>query len=123
MSKESMKQDVKALYRAADSGLTLPAMLDGICEMLKNHESDLKGTTYSYRLCASDSGYVRAFSLVDGQYIEKTEMDEADVIVTGTEANLLAILQRKLSPMSAILRGKVQIKGSKTALIRFAEFL
>ena len=119
----SMKSDIQQLYRAADKGTGLPVMMDGICAALKNNEDELKGVTYSYRLCASDTGYVRAFSLVDGRYADKTEMDEADVIVTGREADLLAILQRRIAPMSAILRGKITVRGSKAALIRFSAFL
>lgn len=119
----SMKSDVQQLYHAADKGASLPAMMDGICAAIKNNKEELKGVTYSYRLCASDTGYVRAFSLVDGEYVDKTEMDEADVIVTGREIDLLAVLQRKIAPMSAILRGKISVRGSKAALIRFAAFL
>ena len=64
-----------------------------------------------------------AFSRVEGRYIPKTEIDEADVIVSGRERDLMDILQRKVSPLSALLRGKIQIKGSKAALIAFGEFL
>ena len=123
MSVEALKADIKALYQKADTGASLPAMMDGICNLFQRHGEALRGVTYSYRICATDTGYVKGFSLVDGQYFDKTEADEADVIVSGTEQNLLAILQRKLSPMSAILRGKVKVNGSKAALIRFADYL
>lgn len=118
-----MKAAVQALYQRADHGATLKDMMDGICDMLKAHEADIRDVTYSYRLCATDTGYVKAFSLVNGRYVEKSEMDEADTIVSGRESDLLAVLQRKLSPMSAILRGKITVRGSKAALIRFTEFL
>ena len=119
----TLRSDVEQWTAQAGSKAGLKEWAEALCEILKRHEEELKELTYSYRLCATDTGYVRAFSLVNGHYIPKTELDEADVIVSGAERDLLAILQRKLSPMSALLRGKIQVKGSKTALIRFAEFL
>ena len=123
MAASSLKQEVRALYQKADHAPSLPSLLSDICDALRRHADELKGITYSYRICASDSGYVKSFALEDGVYSDSTEMNEADVIVTGKEADLLSVLQQKLSPMSAILRGKVKVNGSKSALIRFAEFL
>ena len=119
----SIKEEVQLLYRRADQGETLAGLIDQICRVFREHPQELKGFTNSYRLCATDTGYVKAFSLVDGQYFDKTEMDEADVILSGRESDLLAILRRRISPLSALLRGKVQLRGSKTALLRFTEFL
>lgn len=123
MSMQEFEADIQAMYHKADGGASLPALMEGICEVFQRHGEELRGVTYSYRLCATDTGYVKAFSLVDGHFYEKTEADEADVIVSATERNLLAVLQRRLSPMSALLRGKIKLNGSKAALIRLAEYL
>ncbi|MEG2701824.1 MAG: SCP2 sterol-binding domain-containing protein [Clostridia bacterium] len=109
MPTSSLKQEIRALYQKADHAPSLSSLLSEICDTLRKHPDELKGITYSYRICASDSGYVKAFALEDGLYSDSTEMNEADVIVTGKEVDLLAILQQKLSPMSAILRGKVNL--------------
>lgn len=119
----SLKMDIKSLYQQADVGASLQDMMKGICAALKNNQAELSGITWSYRLCASDTGYVCAFSLADGHYADKSEMDEADVIVTGKERDLLNVFQRKVAPMSAVLRGKIRVKGSTAALVRLAEFL
>lgn len=123
MAKEDLKREIQSLYQAADGGMGLAQLVDGICHTLQKHEDALRGITYSYRLCASDTGYSWGFSLRDGHFAETGEYDEADAVVTGTEENLLAIFRRQISPMSALLRGKIKLKGSKAALIRFSEFL
>lgn len=123
MSKAELKQDIQALYKAADEGAKLPALIDGICNAIGNHPEAIGETTFSYRICASDTGYTKAFSIQNGRLSPMDEMDEADVTVTGQEADLLAVFRRKVSPMSAMLRGKVKVKGSMAALVRFAEFL
>ncbi|MEG0125995.1 MAG: SCP2 sterol-binding domain-containing protein, partial [Clostridia bacterium] len=120
MTANTLKEDIHELLKQADRGIGLREFIDGICQLFSQHESELAGITYSYRLCASDTGYVKAFSLDDGHFFEMSEMGEADVIVTGTEQALLSVLKRDVSPMSALLRGKIKINGSKAALIRFA---
>lgn len=119
----TLREDIKALYAQADKGASLPDVVDGICRALQSHGDEIRDVTYSYRLHATDTGYWRAFSLVSGQYYEKTQADEADTVISGTEQNLLAVLRRKLNPMSALLRGKIKVKGSTAAVLRFVEFL
>lgn len=119
----TLHEDIVKLYARADAGETLKDMTEGICQAIRAHEGELRGVTYSYRLHATDTGYWKAFSLVDGAYYEKTQADEADTVISGTEQNLLAVLRRKLNPMSAMLRGKIKVKGSMAAVLRFVEFL
>ena len=118
-----LKAAVEEWSAHADPKAGLKEWTKQLCRILSEHEDALNHITYSYRLCPTETGYVCAFSLVEGRYIPKTEMDEADVIVSGRERDLMDILQRKVSPLSALLRGKIQIKGSKAALIAFGEFL
>lgn len=122
MSVSGLKNDVRELNKLA-GGMGLEALIDGICSALERHPDALADVTYSYRLCASDSGFTKSFSLTNGRYAELGEADEADVTVTGTEQSLLSVLRRDVAPMSALVRGKIKVKGSKAALIRFAEFL
>lgn len=123
MGKTELKNEIRELYKKAESGETLAGLVDGICAAISRHPDAIADVVYSYRICASDTCYTRAFSLNHGALTEMTEQDEADVTVTGTEANLLAVFRRQVSPMSAMLRGKVKVKGSMPALVRFAEFL
>ncbi|MBP3542176.1 MAG: SCP2 sterol-binding domain-containing protein [Clostridia bacterium] len=118
-----IKAQIKEVLLTAQDGASLKQLLDAVGDVLSRNESELKGITYAYRFCVSDTGLCKAFSLVDGQYFEKTELDEADCIVTATEKDMMDIFLRKQKPLTALLRGKLQLKGSKAALLRFAEFL
>lgn len=55
MAKEDLKREIQSLYQAADGGMGLAQLVDGICHTLQKHEDALRGITYSYRLCASDT--------------------------------------------------------------------
>lgn len=123
MGKKELRDEIQALYKRADAGESLAVMLDGVLTALRGNEDAIADVTHSYRICATDTGYTRAFSIKDGVVSEIGETDEADVTVSGDEKNLLAVFRKQVSPISALLRGKVRIKGSKAALIKFAEFL
>lgn len=118
-----IKAQIKEVLLTAQDGASLKQLLDAVGDVLSRNQSELKGITYAYRFCVSDTGLCKAFSLVDGQYFEKTELDEADCIVTAAEKDMMDIFLRKQKPLTALLRGKLQLNGSKAALLRFAEFL
>lgn len=118
-----IKSEIKNVLAKAANGASLKNLLDEVGNVLAANRQELKGITYSYRFCVSDTGLTKSFSLVDGEYFEKTEMDEADCIVTATEKDMMDIFLRKQKPLTALLRGKLQLRGSKAALLRFAEFL
>ncbi len=118
-----MKNEVKALCGKEGAGLSLKEIIEALCGALKRNSDAIAEITNSYRICASDTGYTHAFSIKEGVLTDIDEVDEADVTITGTEANLLAVFRRQISPMSAMLRGKVKVKGSMPALVKFAEFL
>lgn len=121
MGKKEMKEDISKLYN--NGSMSLAEIVDGICETIKRHSDAISDITYSYRICANDTGFTRAFSLKAGAFSDMDETDEADVTVSGMEEGLLAVFRRQISPMSAMLRGKVKVKGSMPALVKFAEFL
>ena len=123
MTKLSLKRDIQAVYDLADRGMPLANLMEAICGVLSRHEEALKGITYSYRLCAGDTGYVKAFALVDGRFAELGDGDMVDVTVAGKEEDLRLVFRREMSPMSALLRGRIKVVGSKAGLIRLAEFL
>jgi len=123
MSTLSLKQDIQAVYNLADRGMPLGELVDSICGVLSRHETALKGITYSYRLHAGDTGYTKAFALVDGRFAELGYGDVADVTVSGKEEDLRRVFRREMSPMSALLRGKIKVVGSKAGLMRLGEFL
>lgn len=123
ISKQELKQGIAALCGKDGARLSLSEVIEALCEALRRNPDAISDMTYSYRICASDTGYTRAFSIKAGVFTDMDELDEADVTVSGSEANLMAVFRRQVSPMSAMLRGKVKVKGSMPALVKFAEFL
>lgn len=123
MGKAELQQDLQALYRRAEDGITLGALTDEICALLAQHTDALRGVNGRYRLMTSDTGYARAFALENGAYRELDCAAPVDVTILGYEADLLRVFRRELSPMGALLRGKIRWQGSKAALMRLAEFL
>lgn len=118
-----MKQDIEAVYRMTEVGVSLSRLVEAIGGVLGRHGDELKDITATYRLQSSDTEYVGGFALDWGQYRLLGDQEEADVTVIGKEQDLLAVFQRKLSPMAALLRGKIKVKGNKGALLKLGEFL
>ena len=117
------KQDIQAMYVLAEQCDTLAALLPTLSDVLRQNESDLADVTYAYRLATTDTDYLFTFALNKGRFAELTTSDIVDVTVSGAEKHLLAIFQRKLNPMTAMLTGRVSVTGSKTALMKLASFL
>ena len=122
MSNE-FKQDIQAIYVLAEHCDTLASLLPALRDVLCRNESDLADVTYAYRLATTDTDYLFTFALNQGHFTELATSDFVDVTVSGKENHLLAIFQRKLNPMTAMLTGRIKVIGSKTALIKLASFL
>ena len=123
MSKADLQRDLRALYREAGDGQTLPVLMDGVCAALARHPDALAGITGRYAVLAADTGYARAFALEDGIFSSLAPGAPVDVTVSGCEKDLLAVFRRELAPLAALLRGKIRVRGDRAALMRFAEFL
>lgn len=123
MEGNAMKRDIEAVYRLAEVGVSLSRLMEAIGGVLARHGDELQDITASYRLQSSDTEYIGGFALERGQYRLLGDQEEAEVTVIGKERDLLAVFQRKLSPMAALLRGKIKVKGNKGALIKLGEFL
>ena len=119
----SFQQDIESMYRFADGCKSLEPLVTELCEVLKRNGEARVGVTYSYRLQATDSGYRYAFALRNGAFTPLTATDATDVTVSGKEANLLAVFQRKLNPMAGVLTRKIKVEGSMPALAKLASFL
>ena len=123
MSQATLKQDIDAMYKLADQCRTLTQLVPALCEVLKRHEQELSGVSYSYRLHATDTGFCGAFRLEKGRFTQLTDSEPMDVTISGSEANLLAVFQRKLNPAAALLFRKIKVNGSMAALTKMADFL
>ena len=120
---DAFRQDIRSMYALAARCDTLPALIPSLFATLRRNEDSLTTLTYSYRLSASDTGYECAFRLDRGRFSELAPDAAVDVTVIGREAKLLAIFQRRLSPAKALMLRQIQVKGSREALLKLAEFL
>ena len=120
MSKADLQRDLRALYREAGDGQTLPVLMDGVCAALARHPDALAGITGRYAVLAADTGFACAFALSSGVFAPDAPVD---VSIVGGEADLLAVFRHELAPLKALLGGKVRVRGDRAALMRFAPFL
>ena len=114
MSKADLQRDLRALYREAGDGQTLPVLMDGVCAALARHPDALAGITGRYAVLAADTGFACAFALSSGVF---------SPLAPDAPADLLAVFRHELAPLKALLGGKVRVRGDRAALLRFAPFL
>ncbi|MBE5800703.1 MAG: SCP2 sterol-binding domain-containing protein [Clostridiales bacterium] len=120
MSKETFQMEIRQLMDQGSGEMSLPQLLDQIIGIMTRNPDGMAGVTNRYRLCATDTGCTRSFSLQDGHYSELSAEDKVDVTISATEENLLALFNGKLNPAAAILKGKLKIQGSLGALTKLA---
>lgn len=123
VSKADLQRDLRALYREAGDGQTLPVLMDGVCAALARHPDALAGITGRYAVLAADTGFACAFALSSGVFSPLAPDAPVDVSIVGGEADLLAVFRHELAPLKALLGGKVRVRGDRAALMRFAPFL
>lgn len=111
------------MYAFADQCTGLAELVPELYGVLGRNGDALRDITHAYRVRATDTGYTEAFALRSGALDALTAADAVDVTVLGTEANLLAVFQRKLNPVKALLLGKIKVDGNKAALLKLAAFL
>ncbi len=120
---DAFRRDIDAMYRYALECDNLNAAVKALYGVLMRNGDGLSGATASFRLAASDSGRAYAFALRQGRFSELAPDAETDVTVTGREADLLLIFQRKLNPLTAALFRKIRIDGDRDALSKLSAFL
>jgi predicted lipid carrier protein YhbT len=120
---DAFRRDIDAIYALAERSERLEELNPSLYAMLGRNEEALGGISYAYRLAATDTGYACAFALRDGRFAELGSGARVDVTVTGREANLLAVFQRRVSPVAAIALRRIRVEGSMAALMRLASFL
>ncbi|MDD3214007.1 MAG: SCP2 sterol-binding domain-containing protein [Eubacteriales bacterium] len=120
---DAFRRDINAMYATAEQAHSLPALIPVLCDMLRRNGDSLVGITYAYRLTTIDTDYSFAFSLTEGAFCDLSPSAPVDVVVSGREANLLAVFQRRLNPAKALLLRKIRVDGSMAALMELASFL
>lgn len=120
---DAFRRDIDAMYATAARADSLSALIPSLCDMLRRNRDSLGGVTYAYRLTTTDTGYSYAFSLTQGEFCDLSSSAPVDVIVSGREASLLAVFQRRLNPATALLLRKIKVDGSMGALMKLASFL
>ena len=99
MSKADLQLDLRALYREAGDGQTLPVLMDGVCAALARHPDALAGITGRYAVLAADTGFACSFALSSGVFSPLAPDAPVDVSIVGGEADLLAVFRHELAPL------------------------
>ena len=120
---EAFRRDIQAMYAQAERSDSISQLIPSLYGVLRRNEDSLRGITYAYRLTAVDSGFTCTFALRNGTFSELSALSTVDVTVSGKEANLLAVFQRKQSASVALMMIKIKVRGSMPALMKLAEFL
>lgn len=123
MQDRPLKQDVQALYAAVEHTDDLDAVLDGVLAVFSRHPEELRRVTGAFRLTNTEDARCWGFRLRQGEYAPLPLEAEADVCVLGKTDALLRVFKRQLSPVKALLTGKIKVVGQKKLLVQLAEFL
>ena len=98
MSKADLQRDLRALYREAGDGQTLPVLMDGVCAALARHPDALAGITGRYAVLAADTGFACAFALSSGVFSPLAPDAPVDVSIVGGEATCWPSFAMSLRP-------------------------
>ena len=123
MDRAAFEGEIRSLYAQAEGGMGLEPLLEGICDTLRRHPRALSGISGRYAVKATDTGLARAFMLEDGVFSALSPTAAVDAEISGREDDLLRVFHRELTPMAALVRGKVRVKGSRAALLSLAGIL
>ena len=119
----SFQEDIHQVYALAEREASLANVMEAILSVLERHEDALGDITHRYYLYAKDTGYGLAFGLQNGILERGISKEAAEVTVIGREVDLLQVMSRRVSPLKALMLGKISVKGEKAALLRLAKFL
>jgi putative sterol carrier protein len=105
----------------------LPTSIRMIKERLSapSFQQSLKGYTKTLQFSLTDLKEDYVFTLNDGKIvgIEKKSMPDANIIITVTNTLMESILNKKSSPVSAYMSGKIKTKGAMGDLMRLQNLM
>lgn len=94
------------------------ASVDDITQRVRNALQDRPGLPKSLKLDFKGEGFIH----VDGQAVTNDDAP-ADCTVTVSREDLLAMAKGELDPMSAMLRGRLKIKGDMAVAMQLQSML
>jgi len=120
---EALKQTLQELLAQAGGNLSFGEMMECFVKALEQHPEALGALEGRYRMQTNDTGVSVAFELSENGLVLLSEEDKTDAAISGNEADLMAVIRKKLNPMAAMFMGKLKIQGSMQALTKFAQIL
>ena len=120
---DTFRRDITQMYAYTAQCNRLETLVPALYDVFRRNGDVLSGISASYRLVSTDTGFSGAFALDAGKFTELPPAEPVDVTITGKEAHLLAVFQRKMNPATAMLTRRVRVNGSKAALMQLAAFL
>ena len=120
---EALKQALQELLAQAGANTSFGEVMELFVQALKAHPEALGALEGSYRMQTTDTGVSTAFALSENG-LELLDADaKTDAAISGSEADLMAVIRKELNPMAAMFMGKLKIQGSMQALAKFAQIL
>lgn len=120
---EALKQAIGELLEKAGQKVSFAEMMKLFVQALEAHPEALGALEGRYRMQTTDTGISIAFALSgDGLTLLGSE-DKTDAAISGSEADLMAVIRKELNPMAAMFMGKIKVQGSMQALAKFAQIL
>ena len=100
---------------------SLEAFLQELPALAASHRDQLRGQNGIFELTTKQGKHLWA-CLEDGLITlpETAPAKVPDCVVTADEQDLLAMINGELSPVKALLFGKVKVKGNKGLLLKLA---
>ena len=96
---------------------SLDALIADLPRLAREHAAELAGkkSLFLFELREGRRVYVD----MNGGQVTVGESSAAapDTVITASEKDLMDMIAGKMNPMAALLRGKVQVKGNKKALL------
>lgn len=120
---DALKQAIGELLAKAGRDMSFSELLELFVQALEAHPEALGALEGRYRMQTTDTGISKAFALSENGLVLLDADDPADASISGSEADLMAVIRKELNPMAAMFMGKIKIQGSMQALARFAQIL
>jgi len=120
---EELKMDIQQVLASIDESFSFEELMERFCSVLASHPEALSALEGRYRLQTTDTGVHVGFALSASGFQALDASEPVDAVISGKEENLLQILRRELNPMAAMFTGKLSVKGSMQALMKFSQVL
>lgn len=120
---EELKQAIQTILSHLDADISFQKLMESFTSALSAHPEALGALEGRYRLQTTDTGVNVGFALSSAGLEMLDEAAQTDAVISARENDLLQIIRHELNPMTAMFTGRLSVKGSMQALMKFAQIL